>query len=168
MVSHAEVPGLTAENEPASLSSNAIRLELRQREGFEGVVITDDLGMGAIEIPQADAALEAITAGADIALVSGSTAAAEAHAKLVAAIEDGSIDAEQVEASVRRVLRMRGVEGECFDAVSAYAEATRLQNEAIAAEAEAKAGTTAEPGTTAKSGTTAKPGTTAEPASEDG
>jgi beta-N-acetylhexosaminidase len=139
MVTHAEIPGLTAPDEPASLSANAIGMELRQREGFDGVVITDDLGMDAIELPQAEAALQAVTAGADIALVSGSAAAVEAHARLTAAIEDETLAAPKVEAAVRRVLELKGVDGECFDAVSAYAEAARLENEALTAEAEAEA-----------------------------
>jgi beta-N-acetylhexosaminidase len=153
MVTHAEIPGLTAEGEPASLSSNAIGMELRQREGFDGVVITDDLGMDAIELPQDEAALQAVTAGADIALVSGTTAAAEAHARLTTAIEDQTLDPAQVEDSVRRVLELKGVEGECFDAVSAYAEAARLRNEALTAEAEAEAGSS----TTQVTSTTSRP-----------
>ena len=48
MVTHAEVPGLTAEGEPTSLSTAAITGELRGRQGFTGLVITDSLGMGAV------------------------------------------------------------------------------------------------------------------------
>ena len=131
MVTHAEVPGLTGEDEPASLSSNAIDGELRGREGFEGVVITDDLSMSAIELPQEEAAEAAIRAGADIAMVSGADSATEAHDRLTAAIQDGTLDEARVEQAVRRVLRMKGVDGECFDAVSFFAEADRLENEQL-------------------------------------
>ncbi len=103
MVTHAEVPGLTAEDEPASLSPGAIQSELRGREGFDGVVITDDLGMGAaIEIPQAEAAEQAIAAGADIAMLSGADVVPAVHAQLTDVIATGRIPVEQVVASVRR------------------------------------------------------------------
>lgn len=138
MVAHAEVPGLTAEGEPASLSRAAITDELRGAEGFGGVVITDSLGMGAIvnSFSQAEAAELAIAAGADIALLSGPNVVDDAHDQLVDAIESGRIPAGQVEDSVRRVLAMRGIEGECFDAVSAYASVARKEAEQAAQEAE--------------------------------
>ncbi len=131
MVAHAEVPGLTEQGEPASLSAAAIDGELRGNEGFDGVVITDSLGMGAVvnEMTQAEAAEQAIAAGADIALLSGTEVVADAHARLVDAIDEGRIPAARVEESVRRVLEMRGVQGECFDAVSAFAARARLEAE---------------------------------------
>ena len=131
MVAHAEVPGLTAQGEPASLSRPAITEELRGRQGFEGVVITDSLGMGAVvnKMTQADAAETAISAGADIALLSGTDVVSDAHDQLTAAIDEGRIPEEQVEASVRRVLAMKGIEGECLDAVSAFGALGRLESE---------------------------------------
>ncbi len=138
MVAHAEVPGLTADGEPASLSRAAITDELRNSEGFGGVVMTDSLGMGAIvdDHTQAEAAELAISAGADIALVSGTDVVNGVHERLVEAITEGRIPAEQVEASVRRVLSLRGIEGECFDAVSEYAAQARLEADKAQREAD--------------------------------
>ncbi len=106
MVAHATVPGLTAEDEPASLSRAAITDELRERMGFDGLVVTDSLGMGAIvnTVPQDEAAEKAIAAGADIALLSGADVIESAHERLTEAITEGRIPAEQVEASLRRRL----------------------------------------------------------------
>lgn len=130
MVTHAAVPGLTQAKEPASLSSAAITGELRGRQGFTGVVITDSLGMGAVAAttPQDEAAELAITAGADIALVSGADAVPAAHARLVDAITTGRIPADQVLASVRRVLAMKGVTGQCLDAVARYSSIARQES----------------------------------------
>ncbi|HTO00664.1 MAG TPA: glycoside hydrolase family 3 N-terminal domain-containing protein, partial [Microthrixaceae bacterium] len=63
MVAHVEVPGLTEPGVPASLSPAAITGELRGREKFNGLVITDSLGMGAIvnTVSQEEAAEKAIT-----------------------------------------------------------------------------------------------------------
>lgn len=131
MVAHAEVPGLTAPGVPASLSTEAITDELRGREGFDGVVITDSLGMGAIvnQQSQSEAAVKALAAGADIALLSGSDVVADTHARVTSAIEDGELPEDQVEQSVRRVLAMKGIEDECFDAISAYAAIQRNRAE---------------------------------------
>ena len=48
MIGHIAVSGLDSENRPASLSPAIIRDLLRKDMGFEGLVMTDDLDMGAI------------------------------------------------------------------------------------------------------------------------
>lgn len=127
MVAHVTVPGLTADDEPASLSRAAITDELRGRQGFDGLVVTDSLGMGAIvnSTTQDEAAERAILAGADIALLSGTDVVPEAHQRLTEAITEQRIPTDQVVASVRRVLAAKGIEGDCVDVVAAYS--SRLQ-----------------------------------------
>lgn len=117
MVAHVEVPGLTPDGVPASLSRAAITDELRGQEGFDGLVITDSLGMGAVvtATPQDEAAEMAIAAGADIALVSGADVVPVAHERLTEAISSGRLPNEQVVGSVRRVLAAKGIDGPCPD-----------------------------------------------------
>lgn len=114
MVSHAAIPGLT-DDVPASLSSAAITDELRGRQGFTGVVMTDSLGMGAVaaRLGNPAAARTSIVAGADIALLSGVAFVPDAIAALQKAVDDGTLSSEQLDASVTRVLRLKGVEGPC-------------------------------------------------------
>ncbi len=133
MVTHAVVPGLTGEDEPASLSRAAITDELRGRQGFDGLIITDALGMDAITdtTSQAQAAVRAVAAGADIVLVTGSDDADEAHELLEEALESGELDTAQVEDSIRRVLGLKGIEGECFDLVSTFAAASRAPESGV-------------------------------------
>lgn len=120
MVSHSVVPGLTADDEPASISRTAITGELRGALDYQGLVMTDSLGMGAIvaTTPQEEAAEKAISAGADIALVSGVEATEKAHARLTDAIRTARLDPAQVERSVRRVLAAKGISGPCPDIVA--------------------------------------------------
>ncbi len=166
MVTHAEVPGLTQDNEPASLSSAAITGELRGTEGFDGLVITDSLGMGAIAATdtQAEAAEKAITAGADIAMVSGSDVVPEVHARLVEAISSGRIPPDQVLASVRRVLAAKGVDDQCLDAVARYSAIARAATTTTAATGGSSTGTGGSGGstttTTSGSGSTKSTSTT--------
>ena len=82
MTSHTIYQNLDAEK-PATLSKKILTGLLRNELGYEGVVITDDLEMGAIE-KQGDlshAALQAFEAGADLLLVCHS------HEKVVAAFK---------------------------------------------------------------------------------
>jgi len=64
---------------PATLSATVIRTVIRERIGFKGVLVTDDLAMKALSDPPADLALQALAAGCDIALYcSGDFAPTEA------------------------------------------------------------------------------------------
>ncbi len=69
MTAHLRVPAW--DDQPATLSPVALKDWLRHRLGFEGVIITDDLEMGAIAgaatVP--DAACRALAAGADLLLI---------------------------------------------------------------------------------------------------
>lgn len=133
MVAHALVPGLTADDEPASLSRAAITGELRERQGFDGLVVTDSLGMGAIvnTVSQDEAAERSIAAGADVALLSGADVVDAVHTRLTEAIAEGRIPSDQVVESVRRVLTAKGIEGDCVDLAAAYS--SRLADAAAGA-----------------------------------
>lgn len=113
MVSHAVVPGLT-DDVPATLSRAAITDELRGRQGFDGLIVTDSLGMGAVAtmFAPSDAVAVSIGAGADLALLPVASGVREAHAQLLAAIEGERIPIEQLDRSVGRVLATKGID-EC-------------------------------------------------------
>ena len=70
MTSHAIYPAIDPEN-PATLSPGILRNLLRQKMDFEGLLMTDDLEMGAIAKHQsvAEGACQAFQAGADILLI---------------------------------------------------------------------------------------------------
>ena len=70
MVGHILTPNLTDDGLPASLSPQAISV-LRERLGYDGLVITDSLGMQAAlnAYPQDELAWRAVAAGADVALM---------------------------------------------------------------------------------------------------
>jgi beta-N-acetylhexosaminidase len=70
MSSHAIYPVMDAE-QPATLSPIILSTLLRERMGYDGLLITDDLEMGAITAkwPVAEGAVRAFMAGADILLI---------------------------------------------------------------------------------------------------
>ena len=71
MICHAWYPAIDAERKPASLSANAITGILRGEHGFRGLIMTDDLDMGAIlnEYGLAETIRRALTAGNDLAMI---------------------------------------------------------------------------------------------------
>lgn len=104
MVSHARVPGLSG-GLPATQSAAALD-RLRGSIDDTTLIVTDSLAMaavtGAMRQKQATAAVRAIAAGADLALIQGDTLAV--RKALAKAIRDGRIPRAQAEASVARVL----------------------------------------------------------------
>ncbi|HEY9315931.1 glycoside hydrolase family 3 N-terminal domain-containing protein [Williamsia sp.] len=116
MVGHLEVPGLTEPDTPASISPAAMSL-LRDGTGygappFDGPIFTDDLsGMAAISARYGieKAATLALSAGADLALWLSTDSVPAVLDTLTAAVEGGELPADQVDASVVRVLRAKGV-----------------------------------------------------------
>ena len=105
MTAHIQLPALDpAEFSPASLSQPIITGLLRGDLKFNGLVITDSLGMDAIDkrMKPGEAAVRAVKAGSDLILHSPDDAAAVAGLK--AAVGDGQIPMTQLDASVRRML----------------------------------------------------------------
>ncbi|MCR4427353.1 MAG: beta-N-acetylhexosaminidase [Firmicutes bacterium] len=111
MTAHVAFPAIEPEpGLPATLSKRVLTGLLRDDLGFKGVVITDDMLMGAIAKGWGvgEAAVRAVQAGADIVLVchilSEQIAAAEA---LLSAARAGAIEIERINASVRRILELK-------------------------------------------------------------
>jgi beta-N-acetylhexosaminidase len=84
MTAHLQVPEW--DERPATLSPVALQDWLRRRLGFGGVIITDDLEMGAIatQLPAPQGAREALAAGADLLLICNNWEAAWDTANLLA------------------------------------------------------------------------------------
>ena len=107
MVSHATLSAVEEDAVPASLSKFVMTDVLRNELGFQGVIITDALDMGAITeyyTPE-DAAVMAIDAGADMLLMPEDFAAA--YDALLTAVQDGTISEERINESLRRICRIK-------------------------------------------------------------
>jgi len=96
---------------PATLSRATVRGLLRRRLGWDGVVVSDDLRMGAIEQHYGlDAAVRlALGAGVDVLLIAedrlpdGRSAAAVARAAMVSALRHRRLDPARIQQSIARV-----------------------------------------------------------------
>lgn len=105
------VPGLDPSGTPALFSRAVVTGLLRERLRFQGVIVTDGLGMGGITTLYAlpDAAVAAVRAGNDLVLLNSADAGYQASAidAVKQQVRAGSIPVDQVQASAARVIAMR-------------------------------------------------------------
>ena len=109
MVSHAMYPQIDADH-PSSLSKAIITDWLRKDMGYNGVVVTDDMDMGALakHYTFGDMAVQSILAGSDILLVCHEYEhMQEAYNGLIKAVKEGRISKERLDESVKRILLMK-------------------------------------------------------------
>jgi beta-N-acetylhexosaminidase len=112
MVGHLYYPAIEpVANLPASLSPTMMNL-LREDLGFDGIIMTDALSMGAIlnHYNAEDAALITIRAGSDILAMGPHMAFAKQKSSMeavVAAVENGDLAEIRIDESVRRILLLK-------------------------------------------------------------
>ena len=107
MAAHVSLPKVTGDNTPASMSKAILTDKLRGELGFEGVIITDSLGMGAVSknTPPGEIPVKILEAGADILLMP--TSLPIAYGGVMNAVKSGRISVERIESSVRRILTLK-------------------------------------------------------------
>lgn len=109
LVSHLKYPAIDA-GHPASQSRAVITGLLRGDMGYDGLIITDDLEMGAVAKygSYREAGVLAIKAGADMFMMCHEYAhQTEAYLGLLEAVEKGDIPMEQIDASVKRIVKAK-------------------------------------------------------------
>lgn len=107
MVGHIACPDITESDTPASLSQYMITDVLRNKMGFDGLVITDALNMSAIQqmYTASQAAVAALCAGADLLLMPADFYSA--YHGVLQAIQNGEISEERINESVKRILQLK-------------------------------------------------------------
>jgi beta-N-acetylhexosaminidase len=108
MAAHLSLPALDpAPNVPSSLSKPILTDLLRNELGFDGIIVTDAMGMGGVTTlyePE-EAALMAIKAGIDMILLPPKPK--EVIDALVQAVRSGEISEERINSSVKRILEAK-------------------------------------------------------------
>lgn len=118
MVAHAAFPHLNLQEMdkngkllPSSLSYNLITELLRRELGFDGLVITDDLEMGAIvkNYGIGEACKMAVKAGVDmLAICADPERIREGFSAVLAAVESGEITQDRLDESLSRIAKLKG------------------------------------------------------------
>ena len=111
MTAHIAVPNVTGSDIPATMSSVILQDKLRGELGYQDIIITDAMEMGAItkQYTNAEAAVGPLQAGADIVL--GPQNFVEAFDAVVKAVENGVLTEQRINESVRRVLKLKKQKG---------------------------------------------------------
>lgn len=107
MMGHISVPAVIGDNTPASLSKIMVTDVLRTELGFDGIVITDAMNMGAITEayePQV-AAVMALNAGVDMILMPEDFEAA--YQGVLDAVADGTLTKERIDEALHRIYRVK-------------------------------------------------------------
>ncbi len=109
MTAHIIYPAFDA-NRPATLSPTILTDLLRKELGFDGLLITDDMEMKAIDdrYRSGEAAVMAVEAGADIVMVLWTpTKQIEVFDALLSAVKSGRISQARLDQSVERILKSK-------------------------------------------------------------
>ncbi|WP_427888831.1 glycoside hydrolase family 3 N-terminal domain-containing protein [Kribbella sp. GL6] len=107
MTAHIVVPALDPSGDPATLSRPILTGVLRQQLGFDGVVITDSLGMQGVRDKYGDAEipLRALEAGVDQLLMPVDPGLA--YNSVLNAVRGGRISEARIDESVGRILKLK-------------------------------------------------------------
>ncbi|MDG0793313.1 beta-N-acetylhexosaminidase [Cohnella ginsengisoli] len=127
MVAHILFPKIDPDA-PASFSKVIIGDQLRGKLGYKGVVITDDMTMGAIakHYDLADAAVKSVSAGSDILLVAhGYDVERKVYKALLNAVKGGKLTEARIDESVTRILTLKS-RYKLSDAATAMPELQKL------------------------------------------
>lgn len=109
LVSHLKYPALDEEY-PASLSSKIMTDLLRNELGYKGIIITDDMEMGAVANHNdfRSIGVNAVKAGADIVLVCHEYEhQQEVYLGLLDAVNNGEISQQRIDESVKRIVKAK-------------------------------------------------------------
>lgn len=107
MVAHISVPNITNDDTPTSLSKTMITDVLREQMGYDGIVVTDAMNMGAVteQYTSAQAAVKALQAGADIILMPENFQ--KAYQGVLDAVKSGELTEEQIDTAVTRIVKVK-------------------------------------------------------------
>lgn len=115
MISNMSAPQVVGDNTPVCMSSLIISDVLRAELGYNGIVITDAMDMGAVteSYTSAEAAVQAIQAGVDIILMPENFK--EAYQGVLDAVSAGTITEERINESLHRIYRVKYRESQNLD-----------------------------------------------------
>ncbi len=110
MVAHILYPNID-KNYPATMSPKLIQSVLREDLGYDGVVISDDMTMGAIveNYTLEEAVLSFLKSGGDIALIChGKDNPEKVFERIKEAVKIGDLKEKDIDDKVYRILKLKG------------------------------------------------------------
>ncbi|MFD4987543.1 glycoside hydrolase family 3 protein [Streptomyces sp. NPDC058374] len=111
MTAHIVVPSLDPAEDPATLSRPILTGILREELGYDGVVITDSLGMEGVRTKYGDDRVPVLALLAGVDQLLNPPSIKVAYDAVLAAVRDGELTEERIDASVLRVLELKARRG---------------------------------------------------------
>ena len=106
MVGHLSAPNATGDVVPASINPAIVTDLLREELGYQNLIITDSMGMGAVgDVAPEQMGVAALEAGVDIVLMPEDFAAT--YQGVLDAVHDGRLTEARIDESVQRVVRVK-------------------------------------------------------------
>lgn len=107
MVGHLSTPNATGDNTPASINPAIVTDVLRNELGYQGLIITDSMGMGALEAycTPDQAGVAALQAGVDLVLMPADLHAA--YQGVLDSVANGTLTEARIDESVTRIVKTK-------------------------------------------------------------
>ncbi|MFD5494299.1 glycoside hydrolase family 3 protein [Streptomyces sp. NPDC127091] len=107
MTAHLMVPALDGSEDPATLSRPILTGILREELGYDGVVVTDSLGMEGVRTKYGDDRVPVLALKAGVDQLLNPPSLDVAWNAVLKAVRDGELTEERLDASILRVLRLK-------------------------------------------------------------
>ncbi|MFI5524900.1 glycoside hydrolase family 3 protein [Streptomyces platensis] len=126
MTAHIVVPAFDPSEDPATLSRPILTGILRERLGYDGVVVTDSLGMEGVRVKYGDARVPVLALKAGVDQLLNPPDLALAHGAVLTALKDGELTERDLDAKLLRILLLKERRGLFKDPYTTHRAVDRL------------------------------------------
>ncbi|MFK0292362.1 glycoside hydrolase family 3 protein [Streptomyces sp. NPDC090442] len=126
MTAHIVVPALDPSGDPATLSHPIVTGVLRRRLGYDGVVVTDSLGMQGVRVKYGDAQVPVLALKAGVDQLLNPPDLSVAHTAVVRALRDGELSEREIDAKLLRILLLKERRGLFADPYTSRQQVDRV------------------------------------------
>ncbi|MER7515987.1 glycoside hydrolase family 3 protein [Streptomyces sp. NPDC126499] len=125
MTAHIVVPALDPSGDPATLSRPILTGILREQLGYDGVVVTDSLGMEGVRTKYGDDRVPVLALKAGVDQLLNPPNLSVAWNAVLKAVKDGELTEARLDESILRILRLKAKLGLFKDPYTDHAEVDR-------------------------------------------
>ncbi|MYT13173.1 beta-N-acetylhexosaminidase [Streptomyces sp. SceaMP-e96] len=107
MTAHIVVPAFDPSEDPATLSRPILTGILRERLGYDGVVVTDSLGMEGVRVKYGDARVPVLALKAGVDQLLNPPDLSVAHGAVLTALKEGELTERDLDTKLMRILLLK-------------------------------------------------------------
>ncbi|MFE0375791.1 glycoside hydrolase family 3 protein [Streptomyces inhibens] len=126
MTAHIVVPAFDSSEDPATLSRPILTGILRERLGYDGVVVTDSLGMEGVRVKYGDARVPVLALKAGVDQLLNPPDLSVAHTAVLKAIQEGELTERDIDTRLMRILLLKERRGLFKDPYTTHGDVDRV------------------------------------------